>query len=230
MWASAVVACVVVVSAGLLRRWPLLALAVLVAIPVAASTMDAMRLGLGLLVLFYAAAGIEVCFIAATRSRRTSLVATLMVFGVPALFLAEGLEMPVQLDVVVLLTTVIAWLAGHSVRQAALQAEVRRTQAQAQAAVTERLRIARELHDMVAHSIGIIAIQAGVGRRVIDTQPAEAGEALRTIEAASRQTLSSLRRTLVALRQADGGAIGPERSPLAPSPGLSNVGQLVAAT
>jgi hypothetical protein len=54
MRASAVVACVVVVSAGLLRRWPLLALAVLVAIPVAASTMDAMRLlGRGLLVLFY---------------------------------------------------------------------------------------------------------------------------------------------------------------------------------
>ena len=112
MWASAVVACVVVVSAGFLRRWPLLALAVLVAIPATASTMDAMRLGLGLLVLFYAAAGIEVCFIAATRSRRTSLAATLMVFGVPALFVAEGLEMPVQLDVVVLLTTVIAWLAA----------------------------------------------------------------------------------------------------------------------
>jgi hypothetical protein len=50
MWASAVVACVVVVSAGLLRRWPLLALALLVAIPAVASTMDAMRLGLGLLV------------------------------------------------------------------------------------------------------------------------------------------------------------------------------------
>ena len=193
MWASAVVACVVVVSAGLLRRWPLLALAVLMAIPATASTMDAMRLGLGLLVLFYAAAGIEVCFIAATRSRRTSLVATLMVFGVPAVFVAEGLEMPVQLDVVVLLTTVIAWLAGHSVRQAALRAEVRRTQAQAQAAVTERLRIARELHDMVAHSIGIIAIQAGVGRRVIDTQPAEARNALTAIEATSRETLAGLR-------------------------------------
>jgi len=122
MWASAVVACAVVVSAGLLRRWPLLALALLVVIPVVASTMDAMRLGLGLLVLFYAAAGIEVCFIAATRSRRISLVAALMVLAVPAVFLGERLQMPVQLDVVVLLTTVIAWLAGHSVRQAALQA------------------------------------------------------------------------------------------------------------
>jgi signal transduction histidine kinase len=230
MWASAVVACVVVVSAGLLRRWPLLALAVLVAIPAAASTMDAMRLGLGLLVLFYAAAGIEVCFIAATRSRRTSLVATLMVFGVPALFVAEGLEMPVQLDVVVLLTTVIAWLAGHSVRQAALQA-------QAQAAVTERLRIARELHDMVAHSIGIIAIQAGVGRRVIDTQPAEARNALTAIEATSRETLAGLRQMLGILRRAEPGRPGRPGSPgslgpgpLEPAPGLADLDRLAATT
>ena len=236
MWASAVVACVVVVSAGLLRRWPLLALVVLVAIPATASTMDAMRLGLGLLVLFYAAAGIEVCFIAATRSRRTSLVATLMVFGVPALFVAEGLEMPVQLDVVVLLTTVIAWLAGHSVRQAALQAEVRRTQAQAQAAVTERLRIARELHDMVAHSIGIIAIQAGVGRRVIDTQPAEARNALTAIEATSRETLAGLRQMLGVLRRAEPGRPGSPGRPgpghglPEPAPGLGDLGRLAATT
>jgi signal transduction histidine kinase len=233
MWASAVVACVVVVSAGLLRRWPLLAVAVLVAIPVAASTMDAMRLGLGLLVLFYAAAGIEVCFIAATRSRRTSLVATLMVFSVPAVFVAEGLAMPVQLDVVVLLTTVIAWLAGHSVRQAALQAEVRRTQAQAQAAVTERLRIARELHDMVAHSIGIIAIQAGMGRRVIDTQPAEARNALTAIEATSRETLAGLRQMLGVLRRAEPGSPGrpgPGHGLPEPAPGLADLGRLAATT
>jgi signal transduction histidine kinase len=195
--------------------------------------MDAMRLGLGLLVLFYAAAGIEVCFIAATRSRRTSLVATLMVFGVPAVFVAEGLEMPVQLDVVVLLTTVIAWLAGHSVRQAALQAEARRTQAQAQAAVTERLRIARELHDMVAHSIGIIAIQAGVGRRVIDTQPTEARNALTAIEATSRETLAGLRQMLGVLRRAEPGhpgRPGPGHGPLEPAPGLADLGRLAATT
>jgi signal transduction histidine kinase len=227
MWASAVVACVVVVSAGLLRRWPLLALALLVAIPVAASTMDAMRLGLGLLVLFYAAAGVEVCFIAATRSRRISLVAALMVLVVPAVFLAEGLEMPVQLDIVVLLTTVIAWLAGHSVRQAALQAEVQRMQAQAHAAVTERLRIARELHDMVAHSIGIIAIQAGVGCRVIDTQPAEARNALTAIEATSRETLAGLRQMLGVLRRADP---GPGHGLPASAPGLADLGRLAATT
>jgi signal transduction histidine kinase len=227
MWASAVVACVVVVSAGLLRRWPLLALVLLVAIPVAASTMDAMRLGLVLLVLFYAAAGIEVCFIAATRPRRISLTAALIVLAVPAVFLAEGLELPEQLEVVVVLTTVIAWLAGYSLRQAAERVEARRAQAQAQAAVNERLRIARELHDMVAHSIGIIAIQAGVGRRVIDTQPAEARNALTAIESTSRETLAGLRQMLAVLRRA---APGPADGSPGPAPGLADLGRLAATT
>ncbi|MFF0006790.1 histidine kinase dimerization/phosphoacceptor domain-containing protein [Streptomyces tibetensis] len=79
------------------------------------------------------------------------------------------------------------------------------------------------MHDMVAHSIGIIAIQAGVGSRVIQTQPAEAREALRAIEATSRETLSGPRRTLVSLRQADRGATTSEQPPLAPSPGLADV-------
>jgi signal transduction histidine kinase len=229
MWASAMVACVAVVSAGLLRRWPLLALALLLAVPVVASILDAMRLGLGLLVLFYAAGGIEVCFIAATRPRRTSLIAVLMVFGVPVIFLAMGPDMPVQLDVVVLLTTVIAWLAGHSVRQAAVRAEERRALAQAQAAVTERLRIARELHDMVAHSIGIIAIQAGVGRRVIDTQPAEARNALTAIEATSRETLAGLRQMLGVLRRTGPPGHGPPgHGPPEPAPGLADLGRLAA--
>ncbi|MFJ9448497.1 sensor histidine kinase [Kitasatospora sp. NPDC101235] len=100
----------------------------------------------------------------------------------------------------------------------------------AEAVTSERLRIARELHDMVAHSIGIIAIQAGAGSRVIQTQPAEAREALRAIEATSRETLSGLRRTLVSLRQADRGATTSEQSPLAPTPGLADIERLAAAT
>jgi signal transduction histidine kinase len=230
MWALAVVACVVVVSAGLLRRWPLLALALVLTIPVVASTADAMRLGLGLLALFYAAAGIEVCFVAATRPRRISLIAVLMVLGVPAIFGVEGLKQPVQLELVVVLTTVIAWLVGHSVRQAAFQADARRAQAQARAAVNERLRIARELHDMVAHSIGIIAIQAGAGRRVIDTQPAEARNALTAIEATSRETLAGLRQMLGVLRRAEPGPADPAPGPSDPAPGLADLGRLAATT
>ncbi|GGZ61953.1 hypothetical protein GCM10010371_21680 [Streptomyces subrutilus] len=105
-----------------------------------------------------------------------------------------------------------------------------RSQEVAEAVTAERLRIARELHDVVAHSIGIIAIQAGVGSRVIQTRPAEAREALRAIETTSRETLSGLRRTLVSLRRAERGATASEPSPLAPSPGLADVERLAAAT
>jgi signal transduction histidine kinase len=93
--------------------------------------------------------------------------------------------------------------------------------------VTERLRIARELHDMVAHSIGIIAIQAGVGRRVIETQPAEARNALTAIEATSRETLAGLRQMLGVLRRAEP---GPGRGPLESAPGLADLGRLAATT
>ncbi len=75
---------------------------------------------------------------------------------------------------------------------------------------------------MVAHSIGIIAIQAGMGRRVIGTQPQEAGNALAAIESTSRETLSGLRRMLGALRQSEG-------APLDPAPGLADLDRLVTA-
>ncbi|WP_284578332.1 sensor histidine kinase [Streptomyces sp. 2P-4] len=164
--------------------------------------------------------------VAVVRSRRAALAAvgaTVLVLilvqlarpveGGPALVLVQG-----QLPVVVL-----AWLVGDSVRrsrEAAAQAHAAATE---QALTDERLRIARELHDMVAHSIGIIAIQAGVGSRVIDTRPDQARDALQAIEATSRDTLSSLRRTLVALRRG-----GP--APLAPAPGLDGLERLAAAT
>ncbi|MBO1331200.1 hypothetical protein J3486_07980 [Streptomyces sp. VRA16 Mangrove soil] len=95
-----------------------------------------------------------------------------------------------------------------------------RSQAVADAVTAERLRIARELHDMVSHSIGVIAIQSGVAARVIETQPGEARSALEAIEATSRETLSGLRRTLVALRRA---AEPGDDAPLAPHTGLADL-------
>nr|WP_225311294.1 histidine kinase [Microbispora cellulosiformans] len=106
------------------------------------------------------------------------------------------------------LTTVIAWLLGNSVGESREHAEELRARAAAQAVTDERLRIARELHDMVAHTIGVIALQAGAARRVIDTQPERARDALGEIETAGRQTLSGLRRMLGALRSPE-----PGRSP-----------------
>lgn len=132
--------------------------------------------------------------------------------------------------VIALLAMAASCTAGLLVRERREHAVELRSQEVAEAVIAERLRIARELHDMVAHSIGIIAIQAGVGSRVIRTQPAEALEALRAIETTSRETLSGLRRTLVALRQADPGTEGSGRAPLTPSPGLADLERLAAAT
>ncbi|CAM5421849.1 hypothetical protein SAVIM40S_05466 [Streptomyces avidinii] len=110
-----------------------------------------------------------------------------------------------------------------------VHAEQLGAQAAARAVTAERLRIARELHDMVAHTIGVIALQAGAARRVIDTQPTRARDALGEIETASRETLSGLRRMLGALRR-PGDDTDAEPAPLEPGPGLSNVDRLAEST
>lgn len=123
-----------------------------------------------------------------------------------------------------LLAMVSAWVIGYAIQQSRQYGEGRRAQAEIQAVQAERLRIARELHDMIAHSIGVIAIQAGVGGRVIDTQPAEARKALRAIEDTSRETLAGLRRILGALR---GSEPGSDAELLGAAPGLDGLDQLV---
>jgi signal transduction histidine kinase len=85
----------------------------------------------------------------------------------------------------------------------------------------ERLLIARELHDVVAHSMSVIAVQAGVGAHVLDEHPAQARAALDAISTTSRGALSEMRRLLGVLRDGDGA-----RGHL-PAPGLADVEQLV---
>lgn len=94
----------------------------------------------------------------------------------------------------------IGLTVGLLVRQRREHAGALRARAAEQAIAGERLRIARELHDSVAHSIGIIALQAGAASRVFDTQPARARQAIGVVETASREALAELRRMLVGLR------------------------------
>ena len=131
------------------------------------------------------------------------------------------------LAVLLALSVLTAWLAGTLLRQRREYDERLRAQAEVQAVTAERLRIARELHDMVAHGIGVIAIQAGAGSRVIDTSPQQARDALRAVEATSRQTLQGLRRMLDVLRQTDPGTTLEEAAPLA---GLADLDRLTATT
>ncbi|MGW1407711.1 sensor histidine kinase [Streptomyces sp. NPDC002403] len=111
-----------------------------------------------------------------------------------------------------------AWQLGRAARQRRAFA-IRAVEQLAQRAVTEeRLRVARELHDVVTHSMGLIAVQAGVANHVLHVRPQEAHDALQVIERTSRTALNDMRRMLGVLRTPEG-----ERQPasLGPVPGAA---------
>ena len=127
----------------------------------------------------------------------------------------------------------IAWLAGFGLRERsalaasaeerALGAERKREANARQAVFAERVRIARELHDVVAHHVSMMGVQAGAARVVIDRDPGEAKNALSAIETSSRQAVAELHRLLGFLRQRG------DEDDLAPQPGVEQLGQLVAS-
>jgi signal transduction histidine kinase len=121
---------------------------------------------------------------------------------------------------------IIAWSVGYIVRQRRRYAVGLQTEAASKAVAEERLRIARELHDVVAHSMSVIAVQAGYGQYVIDTQPADARSALGAIQTTSREALDEMRRMLGVLRQAE----PSPAAPLYPAPGLADLERLVDRT
>lgn len=163
--------------------------------------------------------------VGATRSRAVGLAASVAaLFGCAVQdWVANGNPLAADKSGNVLLLFVIAFIGGVLVRERREHGRALREQVAARAVTAERLRIARELHDMVAHSIGIVAIQAGAARRVIDTQPERAREALGVIESTSRETLAGLRHMLGALRRAEA-----DREDAAPMPGLADLDRLAA--
>jgi signal transduction histidine kinase len=173
--------------------------------------------------------------VALHSERRRSLltfVATLAVLSV-AVWVQPGDIATTSTWVSTLLFAAVSWLVGENLRQrrvrwAALEERARFLEAEReerarQAVVEERLRIARELHDVVAHSMSVIAVQSGVGHHVIDTQPEEARRALAAIETTSRSALVEMRRLLGVLRQE-----GQPYAALAPAPGLGDLPQLMS--
>jgi signal transduction histidine kinase len=135
----------------------------------------------------------------------------------------------------VVLFVVIAWSAGYIVRQRRRYAIGLQVEAASKAVAEERLRIARELHDVVAHSMSVIAVQAGYGQYVIESQPEDARAALGAIQATSREALDEMRRMLGALRTADDAdppepTAEPAAAPLFPAPGLSDLDRLITRT
>ena len=116
------------------------------------------------------------------------------------------------------------WLAGFVVqRRRVSEARMRHERDAAEAAIVEeRGRIARELHDVVAHAISVIVLQARGGRRLLDSEPDETRGALDTIEHTGQQALVEMRRLVGLLRESD------EELALAPQPSLSQLDRLLA--
>jgi signal transduction histidine kinase len=133
--------------------------------------------------------------------------------------------------VLVLFALVAAsWVLGYAIRTrrayiAELKARAARLEAEegeraARAVVDERLRIARELHDVIGHSISLITVQAEAAARSVRTNPDAVPGFLTRISAASRQALAEMRRVLAVLRP-------DAEAELSPQPGLADLGELV---
>jgi signal transduction histidine kinase len=208
------------------RRFPGAVLATTVASGLAVAVLGVPPIVLGLAIL------VAVYSVAAYGGRWVSLAGLAAAeLGSAAVQLTPG-KFNAPTVVTNALVLAAAWLLGHfvGVRRAYTArlertAELERTRAELarRAVAEERLRLARELHDVVAHSISVIAVQSGVGAHVAKTQPEEAAKALAAIEATSRAALTELRRLLGVLRQE-----GEPQSSLAPVPGLADLDSLLA--
>jgi signal transduction histidine kinase len=158
---------------------------------------------------FAFAAGVVAAYSAVMYSpyRRSALVS--LVAGVP-LFAAAGVVPEVGRGFVPLLVLLPIGLAANAIHT--WQQRVRALQEQQEAATRlavdqERSRIARELHDVVTHNVSMMTIQAGAARKVLDTSPEQAREAMRAVEAGGRAAMAELRHVMGLLTMA---AAGPE--------------------
>ena len=212
---------------ALRRRFPVPVLAVVSVATIAYVVRDYPDNGLPVMAL------IALYTVASLRSRAI-WAATVMIYL--ALLLFAAVTSPDQLSLGDFIGNVavygIAAVFGDSVRVRRAYTETlearaadleRNQQVEAQRAVAEeRLRIARELHDVVAHAMSVVAVQSGVGAHVIDTDPVEAKRILENVKVTSREALDEMRRLLGVLRRQEPDGDGPTRD-LAPVPGLDGV-------
>ncbi|HWL50657.1 MAG TPA: sensor histidine kinase [Acidimicrobiia bacterium] len=208
------------------RLWPLAVLAVMLITSVMYTLLldlPVYMLGPGILVAVYT--------VASATERRKSLLALLVVELAMIVLILVGPSFP-GYGSMALFALVIgaAWFLGDVVRRwrtAAMQHEQRAAELAAareelalRAVSEERLRIARELHDVVAHSMTVVALQAGSGRLAGRQDPEAAQRALETIEKSSREALADMRRLVGVLREGDD-------SLTQPAPGLDDIDRLV---
>jgi signal transduction histidine kinase len=159
-----------------------------------------------------------------------SAVLGLMVF-VAGISTVSALKTPTDIFFPLVFFGILPWAVGRVIRsQTALARELAekaereqfaREQEEARATAGERTRVARELHDVLAHNLSVMVIQAAAARRVADQDPAAAAEAAELISRTGREALSELRYVFGPVRKGDGDTLGS-------SPGLGNLDKLAA--
>jgi signal transduction histidine kinase len=166
-------------------------------------------------------------------SRRDSRIAAAL-SGLLLVIVLAGVRWEVTIGNIISNFTLFAmvWLIGEnlqtrrayvaSLEERALRAEQTRAAEAERAVAEERTRIARELHDVVAHSMSVMVVQAGAARRVVDVNPAQASDALRAIEETGRDALAEMRRLLGVLRE------DATAASLAPQPSLQELPSLIS--
>jgi signal transduction histidine kinase len=207
------------------RRWPFGAPAAVWALAAAISFAD------GRLVTFspaIAAAGTAAAFLIGNTPRRSGLP---IVVAAAAVIVANDPSHTASDFIVLPAGFAIAWLAGYALRQRGNEAEAAEARARlaesereaaARVAVAEeRARIARELHDVVAHAVSVMTLQVGAVRHSLPGDFAEDKDALRGVETTGRTALTEMRRLLGALR------LDGEDAELAPGPGLDSLDPLL---
>ena len=224
--AAAATGLVLTLSLAWRRRTPLAVLALAIAVSVLAN----------LLAVLDAATTPAVALVVAVYSvgaHTEGLRASIGGLGTAALIAVTVAEQ-FSLGDLLLIATILggAWLAGRAMRYRREREHVlelltvdleREREEKARAAVAEeRVRIARELHDVVAHALSVIVLQARGGRRSLATDPGETREALDMIEATGSEALAEMRRLLGMLRRDD------EEIALAPQPSLRYLDALAA--
>ena len=213
------------------RSRPLLCLGIVGVASVAISVLgypDFNTGGIGVIVGLYS--------VAAHASRRDSVVAAgATAVAVTVVVLSSPIDVSLGAFVANYLVFGTAWILGDNLRtrrayvaeleERADRLERSRLEEARAAAASERTRIARELHDVVAHNMSVMVIQAGAARRVLGRDPDGAAEALSSIEQVGRQALADMRRSLGVLREGDDEGYGTT-----PQPTVADLERLVAQT
>jgi len=228
-WLTVTAAVLVAAPIAVRRVWPVTVLSVVLAanFVVTAAGVGGSAVVIVALVLYT---------VAVSRPPRRSVpvmaVALAATFAAAAVGILASPQSPpwqVRFDVVAATIAVVAaaWALGTARRTQLMAAARAAQQATRRAVADERLRIARELHDVITHSMTLITAKAAVANYLIDSQPDGVREALTVIEDTGRHALAEMRRMLGVLRSdtpgPDPGGAGGER---APAPGLADLAAL----